>query len=214
MTRGLVLRIVRPLGKSVGAFLLLYLLLLGTYNFWLPFFAEFLIVKTPLKKCDLIVVSAGSYYRVRHAIELLKQGYAGSVLLLGDERFKVSADLKSPLELATEEVLYEGVSEDKILRRNSTSTQEDASQAKMLMANMDFKSAIIVSDAYNMRRLAMVFSDVFRDTSVQLAYSHGEMSEGFATPDRWWKSSPTFQYVIKEWLKFPLDVYTWFKKLK
>ena len=205
---------VRPLGKRVGAFLLLYLLVLLTHSFWLPLFAEFLIVKTPLKKCDLIVVSAGSYYRVRHAIELLKEGYAGNVLLLGDERFKVSADLKSPLELATEEFLFEGVSEDKILRRNSTSTQDDARQAKMLMGYMDFNSAIVVSDAYNMRRLAMVFNDVFHGTSVQLVYSHGIMGDEFAAPDSWWKSSPSFQYVIKEWLKFPLDIYTWFKRLK
>lgn len=199
-------RATRSLGMGLGAFLLLYLLVLGTYKSWLPLFAEFLIVKTPLKKCDLIVVSTGSYDRFLYALELIKKGYGEKLLLLGDERFKKSATIKSPLELAMEEALDEGVRD--VYRHSSTSTLDDARAAKEMMTSLGLKSVIVISDRYNMRRASIIFNRVFRETSIDLNYAYSEQdAESFISPDRWWTASPTFLYVIKEWLKLPIDLY-------
>ena len=197
------------LGKWLGVFLLLYLFILGTHKSWLPFFAEFLIVSTPLKQSDLIVVSTGSYERFIYAIELMKNGYGEKLLLLGDERFKNEVDTAGPLALAMEEALDEGIAS--VHKRNSTSTLDDARETKKMMASLGLKSAIIISDRFNMRRASMIFNDVFRGTSVDLIYAYSEDdTESFVPYDRWWTSSPTFLYVIKEWFKLPIDSYSLF----
>ena len=193
--------------KCMTTFILLYLAVVGTHKLWLPLFAEYLIVKAPLKKCDLIVVSTGSYTRFLYAIDLMKKDYAGKLLLLGDERFKNVSDSKTPLQMATEEALGEKIPVESLYSRSSTSTLDDARIAKKLLLSQGLKSAIVISDRYNMKRLSMIFNDTFRGTSVDLVYTYNEQDDGLVAPDHWWKSSPTFLYVVKEWIKFPLDLF-------
>ena len=106
--------------KRLAILLLVYFITVGSHQIWLPMFAEYLIVKTPLKKCDLIVVSAGSYYRFLYAIDLKKKDYAKKILLLGDERFKDISGEKTPLKMASQEALDEGVAPDDLMSNNST----------------------------------------------------------------------------------------------
>lgn len=192
--------------KGFGALVFLYLFFLGTYNFWLPWFGEFLIINTPLKQCDLIVVSTGSYSRVRYAIKLMEKSYAGKMLLLGDTRYKITG--KTTLELAEQEALKEGIARENLFVKHSTSTRDDARLAKETMALNGFKSALVVSDKYNMRRLAMVFDRVFQRTSLDLGYVYaGQEKIGKDARDRWWETPYAFIYVMKEWIKFPVNYY-------
>lgn len=200
--------------KYLAVFFFIYLLGIGSHPLWLPIFAKYLIVKTPLKKCDLIVVSAGSYYRFLYAIDLKKGDYAQKILLLGDERFKDISGEKTPLKMAFQEALDEGVAPEDLVSSNSTSTQDDAIVARKLMLARGLQSAIVISDRYNMKRVSIIFDRVFRDMPIDLVYAYSEADDGLVAPDRWWKTSPTFTYVIKEWIKIPLDLFMFERRLK
>lgn len=201
-------RAVRFFAKALSSLLAFYLFVLGTHGLWLPWFGEFLIIKEPLKKADIVVVSTGSYPRFRYAIELMKAGYSQKLLLLSDERLKEDSNEKSLAEYAREEAIDEGFAGGNIFVGHSTGTQGDARETRKLMASLGFKSAIVISDSYNMRRLAMVFQKVFRGTSAELIFAHAhDDSESFPPPESWWKSYHTFSYVIKEWIKLPIDFY-------
>lgn len=192
--------------NSFAFLFLLYLLIISTHKYWLPFFGEFLIVKSSLVEADLIVVSTGSYSRVHYAIELMKKGYSPKMLLLGDTRYKVVLANKNILEVAEQEVLEEGVPREKLIVRHSTSTRDDARLAMQTMMTLGLKSAIVISDNYNMRRLAMVFDRTFQGSTLQLGYLPAELSVSKYT-DHWWESYLSFSYVLKEWIKYPINYY-------
>ena len=193
--------------KGVGLLVFFYLLILGTHNFWLPWFGEFLIVTTRLKKSDLIVVSTGSHMRVQYAIELMNKDIASKILLLGDTRHKISIVDKSTLELAEREMLDEGIPREKLIAMHSTSTHDDARLTRDLMVSLDIKSALIISDKYNMRRLAAIFDHVFRNTPFDLGYVYaGQDDDVRIKRDRWWERQASFVYVMNEWVKFPVNI--------
>lgn len=192
--------------KGFGYLVLFYLFILGTYGFWLPWFGEFLIVNNQLKKSDLIVVSTGSHMRVQYAIELMEKGIAPRVLLLGDTRYKISIVDKTTLELAEREMLDDGVSREKLIAMHSTSTQDDARIARDLMTTLNVKSALVISDKYNMRRLAAIFNHVFRNTAFDLGYVYAGQDNIGSTRERWWEKQSSFIYVMSEWIKFPLNI--------
>ncbi|MBI4382844.1 MAG: YdcF family protein [Nitrospinae bacterium] len=167
-----------------------------------------MIVETPLKKADIVVVSTGSYVRFLHAVDLLKKGYSGRLLLLGDDRLPADPQGKNLTHYAREEAIGEGIDEKNIFVSHSTGTQGDARAARAIADSHGYKSAIVVSDGYNMRRIAMIFGKVFHGSPVELIFEHGDWEYGeYFPPERWWQSPYTFSYVVKEWIKLPIDFY-------
>ncbi len=198
----------RSIGKKIILLFLAYLLVLGTYRFWLPWFGDVLIVETPLKKADVVVVATGSYGRFLHAVGLIKKGYSDRILLLGDDRLQADPQGNSLTHYAREEAIGEGIDERNIFIGHSTGTQGDARAARAIADSRGYRSAIVVSDGYNMRRVAMIFEKVFVGSRVELIFDHGDWEDGGSfPPERWWESPGTFSYVVKEWIKLPIDFY-------
>jgi len=71
--------------------------------------------------------------------------------------------------------------------KHSTGTRADALQAKALLSSLGLKSALVVSDPYNMRRLSMVFDYVFNGSGLKLTLVPTDQKRNF--PDYWWLSS-------------------------
>jgi uncharacterized SAM-binding protein YcdF (DUF218 family) len=192
----------------VIAFFIFYLFIVFTHRFWLPFAADFLVFKNPPQKSDLIVVATPFRPRFSHALELFKQGYAQQILLTGDNRIKTLQNGKTTSGLAKEEAIELGVPESSIHVKHSTGTRTDAVQAKSLMLSLGLKSALVISDPYNMRRLSMIFKNVFKGSGLKLTLATTDQKRN--DPDYWWLSSNSFIYVIKEWIKLPLNYYLLF----
>jgi len=187
------------------AFFLFYLFIVFTHRFWLPFAADFLVLKNPPQKADLIVVATPFRPRFLHALDLFQNGYAEQILLVGDNRIKSMQEGKTTSELAKQEAIKRGVAESKIHVKHSTGTRADALQAKLLMDSLGLKSALVISDPYNMRRLSMIFENIFQGSGMKLALASTDQKR--EVPDYWWLSPHSFIYVIKEWIKLPINYY-------
>lgn len=124
---------------------------------------------------------------------------------MGDNRIKSPGNRTTHSDLAKIEAINQGIQEAKVHIRHSTGTRADALQAKILMLSLGLKSAIIISDPYNMRRLTMIFNHVFKGSGLRLSLvSTNQKRE---SPDYWWLSPHSFVYVIKEWIKLPINYY-------
>ncbi len=187
------------------AIITFYILIVCTHRFWLPLVADFLVLENQPRHAELIVVATPFRPRFLHALDLLQKGYATQILLVGDARIKILWSGKTSIELAKEEAVKRGIPESKIHVKHSTGTRADALQAKLLMSSLGLKSALVVSDPYNMRRLAMVFDHVFSGTGLKLTLVPTDQKR--KSPDIWWLSPHSFVYVIKEWIKLPMNYY-------
>ena len=189
----------------VIAFFLFYLFIVFTHRLWLPYASDFLVIKNSSQKADLVVVATPFRPRFLHALGLFQNGYAKQILLVGDNRIKSLWNGKTTSELAKLEAINRGVPESKIHIKHSTGTRTDALQAKILMATLNLKSALVISDPYNMRRLAMIFKNVFRGSGLELFLATTNQER--KNPDYWWLSPHSFVYVIKEWIKLPINYF-------
>jgi len=193
--------------KGLGALALLYLAAVVSQGFWLPPVAELLMLRGPAPKADVIVVSTGSYARFRYAVGLAQNNPAAKLLILGDRRIVTPVPGKSPLDLAEEEALALGLPRQQLILKESTSTLVDARVAQAIAVERSFATVGVVSDAYNMRRLAMIFDHVFRESATRLHYLPAEFKADAPHPRRWWQYPREFKYVVMEWIKLPLDFF-------
>ncbi len=194
---------IKKISKVVTVAFFIYSMAVCFQSIWLKPFASLLIVQGSYVRGDLIVVSTGSYERFLFAADLLKKNPSSNMLILGDQRLETPLPGKSPLDIAKIEADLLELPKDKLEFRHSTSTLVDARQAKKLMKEKGFRAASIVSDPYNMRRLRIIFNYVFENSNLELRFVHGE--EGWY-PDSWWKVEKDFDFVLKEWIKFPIDL--------
>jgi uncharacterized SAM-binding protein YcdF (DUF218 family) len=196
---------IKTLKFFIAPIFITYFLILFTYRIWLPLAADFLTIQSSPHQADLIVVATPFRPRFLYAVDLMQKGYAGQILLVGDTRIKEVWSGSSSLDLAKKEAIKLGIPESKIHIKYSTGTRIDAMQAKSLMTSLRVQSALVVSDPYNMRRLSMIFNFVFKDSSFNLTFVPTNQKRD--SPDYWWISPHSFVYVIKEWIKLPLNYY-------
>jgi len=187
---------------------LLFAFSILTYYFILPRIASFLILETEdLQPADVIVILGGSgNYRINQGIELYKTGYSPQLILTGD-KLVLDGVINTTLPEYWEKVALEsGVSPDAIILLNSTSTFEEAQYSREIMLERNYRSAIIVSDPYHMRRVELIFSKVFKNDGISISY---KATEGhWFKVDKWWTRE---RELITVYLEYPKLVYYWLK---
>ena len=99
---------------------LFYIFIVFTHRLWLPYAADFLAIKNPPQKADLIVVATPFRPRFLYALDLFKKGYAWQMVLVGDNRIKTLQNGKTTSELAKQEAIKLGVAEPKTHIKHST----------------------------------------------------------------------------------------------
>ncbi len=194
---------VKKILKVTTVVFFIYSMAVCFQSVWLKPFSSLLIVQDSYVKGDLIVVSTGSYERFLFAASLLQENPDSKMLILGDRRLETPLPEKSPLDIAKIETELLKLPEAKLEFRHSTSTLVDARVTKNFMKEKGLQAASIISDPYNMRRLRVIFNYVFGSSNLKLRFVHGE--EGWQ-PDSWWKLEEDFKFVLKEWIKFPIDL--------
>ena len=95
--------------------------------------------------------------RLNHGIWLYENSYVTAIIVtggIGDD------NVKSDAEIAQQYLLQQGIPEGNIyLEEESTITQENISNAKIIMDDNSFETAIIVSDPLHMKRAMLMASD-------------------------------------------------------
>ena len=150
---------------TVAALLFLALLCVAIYLARHPlmrFAGEALVVEDPLERSDaIIVLSDDNFYadRATRAAEIYRQSLAPIVVASGI-RLRPYAGIA---ELMTHDLIERGVPKEHILPfpQDADNTREEAEALKILVAQKNWKSVIIVTSNYHSRRARYIFRKVF-----------------------------------------------------
>ncbi|TAN60420.1 YdcF family protein [bacterium] len=127
-------------------------------------------------KADAIVVLTGGRNRVHEGLSLLRAGRAGTLILSG-----VGA------VAGLDDIFFKQLTADEreriILEKKSASTYENAVEAKKLMKEKRFKSMLLVTSVYHMKRAVFIFNNVFGES---LAITPQPVSSPNFDEKRWW----------------------------
>ncbi|OPY58747.1 MAG: hypothetical protein A4E55_00621 [Pelotomaculum sp. PtaU1.Bin035] len=161
-----------------------------------PLLAKLLVVDDKLVKADVLIVLSGDSERDLYAAQLYKLGLAPKIIMSGIGGGQMAKRAVSA-----------GVREQDILIDDkSENTYKNAVYSRDIVAAQNFKSAIIVSSPYHMRRSELVFGRVFKNTGVKLLYC-STVGSGFNV-DGQCKSDIDRQIVMREYIKL---IYYWFR---
>lgn len=179
---------------------------------------SFLVVEDQSKRVDVIVVLGGKYERVNQAVVLYKKGFAKFIIMSG----RAMGSSTNMAEEMKSIAISDGVPEDKILIDSmSQHTYQHPLFVKPILISHSFKSAIILSSTYHMRRTALLFDRVFYQSNIKLIYYPVIDSE--FNPGDWWQSVEGRKIVFSEYTKMAVNIWgtrvndfitTWFLKDK
>ena len=161
---------------------------------------SFLIVKGEKpEKSDVIITLGGSnIIRTDYSVRLFKEGYSKHLLLSGgiigngDNRTHAEVMYKEAKRLRVPDA-------DIIIEDESKSTYQNALYTKTALINLHYKSAIIVTSNYHMKRARLVFKKVFNGTGIDLRFSISD-DKNFK-PNNWWTDAYSRKIVITEYAK-------------
>jgi len=145
------------------------------------------------KQADAIIVLSGGQERVEKAAELYKAGYAPSIILSNaKESTSSSGDmLQTAFNL--------GIPHDAIFTENAAeSTYQNAEFTLPIMKEHDFKSAIVVSSDFHMRRVKLLFYSVYKKSEIELTYVGS--TSGY-NAKRWWSDRKSRETTFNEYVK-------------
>jgi len=189
---------IKRIGKCIILFLGVIIIALACLIARPPWslLAKLLVVDDRPEKVDVLIALSGDSEREIYAAELYKLGFAPRIIMSGRGGGQMAKRAVST-----------GVKErDILIEDKSESTYQNAVYSRDIVVARNFKSAIIVTSPYHMRRTKLVFGRVFRNTGVKLIYCSTKDS-GFNV-DGQCKSDIDRQIVRREYIKL---IYYWFK---
>lgn len=200
-------------------FLLLIFILIVSYKIWLPIPGTLLLVKDNLQKADCIMPLKGCYYKYKKTVELYNEGYAKSIVVtvLPDQEEFVKYFYFREKVLGLEEINdreftlraleYFGKDSNGVYFTESevTSTYDEVVAVRDLMLKKGFKSLIVVTSTYHMRRALMIFKLVFRGSGIKI-YNCTAKNELY-DPTRWWRKEIDVKIVSSEYLSIAFNIF-------
>jgi uncharacterized SAM-binding protein YcdF (DUF218 family) len=172
--------------------------------------ARLLIVRTPAKQAEAIVMLSGAAtYRERaaHAAELYNQGRASRVILTNDNLQSgwSQSEQRNPLyyERAISELRAASVPADKIEVSLDPilGTYDEACVIRLYCEKHQIHSIVVVTSGYHSRRALWTFRQVFRDTGIDVSMDPVEAGIDTPAPATWWLKSFGWEMVAKEYGK-------------
>jgi len=171
--------------KKIWLVIGVILLVIVTINFA----GYFLVVDEKPVKSDVIIVLSGGEGRLEKGVKLYKEGYA-PYLLLSNGSVEQLYERAQTLGVPTDNILMEV---------KSDSTLDNAVLSKEIMLNQHFKSAIVVSSNFHMRRVKVLYDQTFRNSDIKLTYVAGESQ--VYNPKNWWLEKWNRNITITEYIK-------------
>lgn len=188
---------------------LVFVLLAVTHSLWMPLAAKFLMVRDNIEKADAVVVLSGdwNFKREEGAVELYKEGLVGRIIRVL-EKENIAFDIMKRLlgTDVTQKELYARYFESKGINGNAvilregiaTSTFDELGAAKDVVLKNHFKSVILLTSDYHMRRALMTAKWVFGSDDIKI-YNATIYTKGF-NPNDWWLHERSIKEVIFEYL--------------
>ena len=198
--------------RRLGITSLVLFSLILSYRIWLPLPANFLLVKDDLEKAECIVPLGGDdFFRLRKAVELFNRGYSKNIVvsMVSGKSYFVRYNLERKISglgrLSEKEIIlkyfeYFGKNSENINFTNfkTTSTFEDAFATKQWMLQKGFRSLILVTTGYHMRRALILFKLVFRGTGIKIYHVTAEAE--IYDPEHWWRKPIDVKSMITEYV--------------
>jgi len=195
--------------KKFFIIFLICVLIFATHLFWAPLPARFLLVRDNIHKADAIVVLSGDWEfgREKKAAELYKNGFADTIIRIFEKENQALSVMSELFNVeVTQEEAYrryfesQGAHKEALILGGTvaTSTFDELKAAKKIVLKNGFKSIIVVTNNYHMRRSLMTAQWIFRGKGIKI-YNATAHSESFPT-DRWWLHEEDIKRVTLEWL--------------
>ncbi len=179
-----------------------------TRQTWLTAAGDVLVERDPLVPSDVIVVLAGnSPFRARHAETLYAKGLAPHVII-SNEPLSSHGVTTTWLELRSAGLVRLAIPDDAIvpIPEISDSTYEEALRSREIMQARGWRSAILVTDPFHMRRATMTFRQAFEPAGLTVAASPADGSKYGV--DNWWTDRNAIMRVAQEYIKLGYYVVT------
>lgn len=145
------------------------------------------------KDADVIIVLSGSGGRVALASTLYKCGYISYVFLSNVKAINSRSGDMHQTALAL------GIPEEAILTEDEAqSTYQNAQFTLPIMKQRGFKSAIVVSSDFHMRRVKFIFDHVYKKSGIELTYIGSDSGYNAKT---WWSDRNSRETTFNEYTK-------------
>jgi uncharacterized SAM-binding protein YcdF (DUF218 family) len=172
-----------------------------THQTWLTAIGDGLVARDEVAAADVIVVLAGnSPFRARHAETLYARGFAPNVII-SNEPLSSHGVQTTWLELRRHGLVKLAIPDDAIVPivEISDSTYEEALRSRDIMQARGWRSAILVTDPFHMRRAVLTFRQAFEPAGLAVAASPADGSKYGV--DNWWTDRNAALRVAQEYLK-------------
>ncbi|MEK4514283.1 YdcF family protein [Paenibacillus sp. FSL H8-0122] len=165
-----------------------------TFIFTISFFVgRFLPLSQTPKQSDIIIILSGGGGRVEQGVKLYKEGYAPQLLLSN------AKEITGPAGDMRETALSLGIPESAILTEDAAeSTYQNALFTLPIMKQHGFKSAIVVSSDFHMRRVKFIFDHVYKKSGIELTYIGAD--SGYNSK-AWWSDRYSRETTFNEYIK-------------
>ena len=159
--------------------------------------AFFLSKSDRLADSDAIaVLGGGSISRIRYGVSLYHQGFAERLIVHRNVRTQWPVKVNNISTISEAKRL--GVnSKDLIHESESNTTADEAKNLKRILSRFGYRSVIVITDGYHLRRTRIIFNETFRRSHIKLLF-HSSGSRGF-NPNNWWKRSTDVSNLISEY---------------
>ncbi|MBC8061695.1 MAG: YdcF family protein [Clostridiaceae bacterium] len=152
----------------------------------------------PLKSDVIIVLGGSSIPKADYSIKLYNEGNSNMLLFSGGNTDNKYGEKEA--EVMEKEAIYFNIPRENImLEDKSISTYENAMFTKKILIEHGFKSAIIVTSNYHMRRSRLVFNKTFKNTGIKLTFCSVEDTE--FNPKWWFTKYHSINIVLSEYAK-------------
>jgi uncharacterized SAM-binding protein YcdF (DUF218 family) len=184
--------------KYIKIISIIFILILIIFLTFLYNAGKLLVVNETPRKSDVIIVLGGdSGERTEYSVKLYKEGYAKKIMFSGSQN---EYEKSTEAFTMSRQAISLGVPwYNVILDNKANSTYQNALFTKELALKYGFKSAIVVTSNYHMRRSRLVYKKAFHGTGISLTYCSAVDKE--YKPDKWWKDRYTTDIVISEYTK-------------
>jgi len=161
-----------------------------------------LVVEDPLKKADAIVVYGGGVgvERLKHAVDLYKKGYSDKILLSGG--VGSGTNPRSWAVRLKDQAIRMGVPAEAVwLDEKGESTYDNAVYAVNMFRENGWKTGIIVSSPYHMRRSMWTTREAAAEAQLPVEWIASPSTTSPFAPDTWWRNGRMRELIVGEYVK-------------
>jgi len=188
--------------KILAALLLLLAVVYFSRPLWLTALGSWLVFDDGPAKAETVVVLGGGDnlgYRIEKAADLVRAGYAPSVLVSGPAGFYGLNEGEAAVQYAVRKGYP--AAWFIVVRHSATSTSEEAAVMLAELRRRNIHSFLLVTSNYHTARARRIYLATERATGGGPSMRVVACADQFFTPDSWWRKREGRKIAFMEWTK-------------